>query len=84
MAHLQFINAVNYMGKDQYQIETDDIQPGPLGVIFRSSGLVNADGSFDVTLVPWDNVVAYTHALHPEDLVQPAGEDVDSGSGELS
>lgn len=68
MAKLQFIHPVEYAGKAQYTIETDDVQPGPLGVMFRSSALVNVDGSFDVTLVPWDNIVSYTRAMSPSDL----------------
>jgi hypothetical protein len=67
MAKLQFINAVEYQEKPQYAIETDNFQPGPLGVVFRASGLINQDGSFDVTLVPWANVVSVTHPIHPED-----------------
>lgn len=60
---IQLINPVEYAGKDSYKLDVADAQPGPLGVIFRSSALVNADGSFDVTLVPWQNIVSLSYAM---------------------
>lgn len=63
---VRFRDAVYYNGRPEYEVESHGLEPGPAGIAFRSSGLINDDGSFDVTLVPWDNVVSFTHSIMPE------------------
>ncbi len=63
---VRFREAVEYNGRAEYTIEAFGLEPGPAGIAFRSSELVDEDGSFSVTLVPWDNIISFTHALFPE------------------
>lgn len=64
MPKLQFKHAVEYYGKPQYVIEVDEIAPDELGIVFAASA-PDADGVFEATLVPWQNLVSMTRPLMP-------------------
>ena len=71
MAKVWFREPVEYMGRKEYMIDHPLIMTGPAGIEFRPSLLVNEDGSFDLTLVPWDNIVSYTSAIMPDEEDDP-------------
>ena len=68
MTRLVVKNAIEYYAASKsptFAINIPDAMMMQAGVVFRSNNTVNEDGSFDVTIVPWENVVSFTHAMLP-------------------
>lgn len=70
MTRLVVKNAIEYYAASKsptFTINIPDAMMMQAGVVFRSNDTINEDGSFDVTIVPWENVVSFTHAMLPPD-----------------
>lgn len=66
MARLQVIHAVEQNGKSSYILEADFMpMPDGSGLVFKATNLLDANGLYKATLVPWSNIASMTTDVPP-------------------
>lgn len=76
MAVVQVIHPVEQHGKAQYRVEADFMpMPDGSGLVFKATNLLDSNGLYKATLIPWTNVASMTTDVPAAFFEPPAPDD---------
>lgn len=72
MPLVRFINPVDHYTKTgpQYLLDVEVALTAPEGILLQGAPEQNEDGSYEVMVVPWNNIVYYTETRYPPQPVE--------------